>query len=402
MADLADRPDRVLQRHVAQHDAAVLEHPQHARRGADLEERRVLAHVGVADDDVEAAVALGVGVRLVAGVDDRAAAGGRRADALPDVLGPLGDGVRGAAGGVQDLAGAGVDLAADEERDQHLGVVAEVVVAAGAVVLVAAVAVAGRVGVVLEEVDGAADRLLGEALLGRLDEALEDPLPCLVVDDELVEGIALRRGVLGVGADVEVEAGAVLEEDVGAAAPADHATEEVAGDLVGAEPALAPQRARDAVLVLEAVDPPLHEREATAGRRWACGSTTPRLCTGSRWAARRRTNAVRRGPSQTRCRVCALGAGGRAPTHKRGQEGVRATPGLAFAHRPPTHRGPAHKRDRQPFSASSFWWRSTISSTAFMLRSASCSRPARARALESSVGAAWPWNSGNTRWAISS
>ena len=215
-------------------------------------------HVGVADDDVEAAVALGVGVRLVAGVDDRAAAGGRRADALPDVLGALGDRVGGAAGGVQDLAGAGVDLAADEERDQHLGVVAEVVVAAGAVVLVAAVAVAGRVGVVLEQVDGAADRLLGEALLGRLDEALEDPLAGLVVDDELVQRVALRGGVLGVRADVEVQPGAVLQEHVGAAAPADDASEQVAGDLVGAEPALPAERARDAVLVLEAEDPPLH------------------------------------------------------------------------------------------------------------------------------------------------
>ena len=45
-------------------------------RGADLEERGVLAHVGVAHDDVEPAVALGVGVGLVAGVDDRAAARG--------------------------------------------------------------------------------------------------------------------------------------------------------------------------------------------------------------------------------------------------------------------------------------------------------------------------------------
>ena len=259
VADLADRPDRVLQRHVPQHDGTVLEHPQHAGGGADLEERRVLRHVRVADDDVQAAEPLGVGERLVTGVDDRAAARRRRADALPDVLGPLGDRVGGAAGGVQDLAGTGVDLAADEERDQHLGVVAEVVVAAGAVVLVAAVAVARRVGVVLEQVDGAADRLLREALFGGLDEALEDPLPRLVVDDELIQRVALRRGVLRVGADVEVEAGAVLEEDVGAAAPRDDPAEQVAGDLVGAEPALAPQRARHAVLVLEAVNPPLHE-----------------------------------------------------------------------------------------------------------------------------------------------
>ena len=95
-------------------------------------------------------------------------------------------------------------------------------------------------------------------LLGRFDEALEDPLARLVVDDELVQGIALGRGVLGVRPDVEVEPGAVLEEHVGAATPADDPPEQVAGDLVRAEPALPAQRARDAVLVLEAVDPPLH------------------------------------------------------------------------------------------------------------------------------------------------
>jgi len=50
---------------------------------------------------------------------------------------------------LQHLARPGVDLAGDEERDQHLGVVAEVVPATRQVVLVAAVGVPGRVGVVL-------------------------------------------------------------------------------------------------------------------------------------------------------------------------------------------------------------------------------------------------------------
>ena len=52
VADVADRPDRVLERHVAQHHARVLEHAQHARGRPDLHERRVLAHVRVADDHV--------------------------------------------------------------------------------------------------------------------------------------------------------------------------------------------------------------------------------------------------------------------------------------------------------------------------------------------------------------
>jgi len=67
VADLADRPDRVLQREVA-HRHARLDHPQHQVGRADLEQRRDLVHVAVADDDVQPAEALGVGVRLVAGV----------------------------------------------------------------------------------------------------------------------------------------------------------------------------------------------------------------------------------------------------------------------------------------------------------------------------------------------
>ena len=112
VADLADGPDGVLERHVAQHDRRVLEHAQQDRRGPDLQERRVLAHVRVADDHVQAPVALGVGVGLVTRVDDRAAARGGAAHALPDVLGALGDAVHGAPGRLQHLAGAGVDLTA--------------------------------------------------------------------------------------------------------------------------------------------------------------------------------------------------------------------------------------------------------------------------------------------------
>ena len=207
---------------------------------------------------MEAAVALGVGVGLVASVDDRPAAGGRRTDPFPDVLGALGDRVRRATGGVQDLAGAGIDLPADEEGNQYLGVVAHVVGSPGEVVLVAPVAVAGRVGVVLEQVDRAADRLLCETLLGRRNQRLEDPLAGLVVDNKVVQRIALRRGVLGMRPDVEVQPSAVLEEHVRAAPPRHDTTEEVASNFVGAQPTLPAERARDPVLVLESVDPALH------------------------------------------------------------------------------------------------------------------------------------------------
>jgi hypothetical protein len=231
---------------------------------------------------VEPAIALGIRMWLVTGVDDRPAARGRRGDALPDVLRALGDRVQRTASCLQDLAGAGEDLPADQERDEHLGVVAEVVAAGGAVVLVTAVAVAGRVGVVLEEVDGAADALLAEALLGRHEQRFEDALAGLVVHDEVVEAVALRCRVLGVRADVEVQPGAVLQEDVGAASPADHSAEQVPRDLVRGEPPLPAQRARDAVLVLEAVDAALHACNLDALRAGsASASLSPRAAGGS-------------------------------------------------------------------------------------------------------------------------
>ena len=178
-----------------------------------------LAHVRVADDHVQPPVALGVGVRLVAGVDDRAGPGGRRRHALPDVLGPLADAVDRAARCLQDLAGAADQLSADQERDQDVGQPAELAVPADEVVLVTAVGVARGVGVVLEQVDVAGDALLAEPALGVDEQPLEDPLPRLVVDHQLADVVALRRGVLRVAADVEVEAGAVAQEDVAASAP---------------------------------------------------------------------------------------------------------------------------------------------------------------------------------------
>ena len=111
------------------------------------------------------------------------------------------------------------DLPGHQERDQDVGQPAELAVAADQVVLVAAVGVAGGVGVVLEQVDVTGDALFAQPPLGVDEQALEDPLPRLVVRDEVDDVVALGRGVLGVAADVEVEPGAVAEEDVAGAAP---------------------------------------------------------------------------------------------------------------------------------------------------------------------------------------
>ena len=211
---------------------------------ADLEQRGDLVHVRVADDDVQPAVALGVGVRLVAGVDDRPGPGGRRGDALPDVLGPLGQAVDRAARGLQHLAGAADQLPGDQERDQDVGQPAELAVPGDQVVLVAAVRVAGRVGVVLEQVDLAGDALVVQPLLGVDEQALEDPLAGPVVGDHVGDRVALGRRVLRVGADVQVEPRAVAQEHVAGPPPGHDPPEQVAGHLVRATGAAVPGRCR--------------------------------------------------------------------------------------------------------------------------------------------------------------
>src|SRR5688500_16792746 len=85
------------------------------------------------------------------------------------------------------------------------------------------------------------------------------------------------------GADVEVEPGPVLQEDVRGTAPRDDPTEQVTGDLVRRQPALTPERAGNAVLVLGPEYPPFHPTRISRwprnlsfrGSRSPSGSPTP-------------------------------------------------------------------------------------------------------------------------------
>ena len=266
VADLAQRPDGVLHGQVPE-DHPFFEHLQQGHSAAHLGVVGVLAHVRVAGDHVQPPVALGVGVGLVAGVDDGAAARRGRGDALPDVLGALCQAEHGAARRLQHLPRAGEDLPGHQEGDQGVQHLLEVPLPGHQVVLVAPVGVARRVGVVLEEVHLAADALLLQAALRRVQQPLQHPLPRLVVGHQLVEAVAFGRGVLGVAAHVEVEAGPVLQEHIRRASPGHHPPEQVAGDLVGRQPPLPVQGAGHPVLVLHPDDAPLHGGQRTRPRR---------------------------------------------------------------------------------------------------------------------------------------
>jgi hypothetical protein len=208
-----ERRHRRRQREVG--GVAVLDQLEDERRRAELQQRRDLAQVRVADDHVQPAVLLGVGVRLVARVDDRALQGGFETDlgleevralrhlvTVPRPLVPRGLPAQ--------LAGTAEDLTAHEERGEPCDQVAERHLPVDKVVLVGAVRVALPVAVVL--VHGEPLRARHRAL-DLLEGPLEHPLPRLVVDHEVARRHALGRGVLGVRV-VDVVAGPVGQDHV--------------------------------------------------------------------------------------------------------------------------------------------------------------------------------------------
>jgi len=132
---------------------AVGQHLEDEGGHAELEPGDGVEAVGVACHQVETAPALGVGVGLVAGVDQGAVHRGAQADDLLQVVGPLTDLEVGA---LADSAGADParahqERADHEQGDQGLNEVVEVEGAGHEVVLVGAVGGALAVDVVLEQ-----------------------------------------------------------------------------------------------------------------------------------------------------------------------------------------------------------------------------------------------------------
>jgi len=138
---------------------------------------------------------------------------------------------------------------------------------------VAAVGVARRVGVVLEQVDIAADTLVGQPLLGIDEQVFEHSLAGAVVGDQLCQAVAFGGGVFGVAAHIEVQPGAVAEENVRAAAPGNHAPEQVAGYFVGRQASVSVEGAGDTEFGFNAHDSTLHNSSVLAER--ATGAEPP-------------------------------------------------------------------------------------------------------------------------------
>ena len=153
MTDLVQRRDRLLGHRVEARKPSSIIASTACR--PDLEVRRHLGQVGVADDDVEPSVLLRVGMRLIAGVDDGPFERGLETDLDLEVVGTLADleAVRSAVLAQAHPDRIGHDLARDEERREVANDVGEWSGRRGVVLMRAVLRRALVVGVVLVQVD---------------------------------------------------------------------------------------------------------------------------------------------------------------------------------------------------------------------------------------------------------
>ena len=202
--------DRVRQLD-AGHRPARLDHREHQRRGAELEVGGDLGQVRVTDDHVQPAVFVGVGVRLVPGVDDAALQRGLQADLDLDVVRSLAqlETLGLARRSDPHPTGAGEHLAGREERGQPGDDRRERGVPAAQVVLVGAVGGALAVDVVLVHLDGFGSGQRRRQPGGRLHH----PLAGLVEEHPVQRVGHLRRGELRVGV-IDVQPGTVGQDHV--------------------------------------------------------------------------------------------------------------------------------------------------------------------------------------------
>jgi hypothetical protein len=226
--DRVDRLDRIVELQQVEPLVPRLDRGEDERRRADLEQRRNVHAVRVADDDVQAPPTGGVGVRLVPRVDDRPPQGGLEADLGLHVVRALGDLEARLLAALPEPhpARSGEDLAGDEvggdasrKRVEGHGAVNEEV-------LVRSVRGALSVNVVLVEgdqdpVDGGGDRGPARHLVPR-------PVP----QHRVPRGGHLGAGVLRVGV-VNIEAGAVGEHGIEVGGILPRAAPAAEGDTFG-------------------------------------------------------------------------------------------------------------------------------------------------------------------------
>ena len=112
------------------------------------------------------------------------------------------------------LPGTTDDLSRHQEGNERVCQATKLTLTTDQKVLVAAIGIAGRIGVVLEQIDITGDAFFAEALLRVHEKSLKDSLSCFVVNNGRDDVVTLGSGVFRVTANIKVETCTVAEEDV--------------------------------------------------------------------------------------------------------------------------------------------------------------------------------------------
>src|SRR5439155_23685414 len=187
-----------------------------------------LRHVRITHNDVQSAVFFLDSVWFITGINNATLI--RRGDRnlLPNMLRALRDVIDRAPPGAKHLPGPSEDLPCDQERNELFGHVVEISLAIGQVILVAAVRITHKIGVIFKDGELALKPLLMHLILGVIEQAFQNTLAGFVVDHDVHGARALWGGVLRMTPSVEIETRPIFEKDVQKAFRGNELLEEIA------------------------------------------------------------------------------------------------------------------------------------------------------------------------------
>ena len=192
-----------------------------------------------------------------------------------NMLRPLRNEVLRLARHLEHLPRAREHLPRHEKWDQLLRHLPKIHIPAHQIIFMAAVGIAQRIRIVLENINLSRKPFLTQPLLRRRQAGLQQPLARLVVDHEVRNVVALGRGVFGMAAGVLIEPRAVDEKGVGGPAVGNQAFEDIAQHLLHRE-IDAPVRGEDQpIFIFEAEDSRFHRFASRTTKTIAPAYTRP-------------------------------------------------------------------------------------------------------------------------------
>ena len=172
---------------------------------------------------------------------------------------------------LQDLSRSAIDLPRDEERNELLRHFPKIDVAAHQEIFMAAVGIAERVRIVLENVDFPGQTFFPQPFFSRRQTGFKKPLTGFIMDDEIKNVVALGGGILRMAAGVLIKPSAVHQKGVGGPAVRNETFKNIPQHLLHRQIYPPVRRKDETVLILQTEDP----SSQGTGLQHACTNRIP-------------------------------------------------------------------------------------------------------------------------------